>query len=143
LEKQELIIGVNLVMWPIIETNATSLGLTNGPILKSLIKVIIPANPIMPLVNPMKGPPKVRRPPRQLGGTWNISIGKADIEYKIDYIVFVLELILTSTLPYPILLGRPCLYHTKAKNDWGKGILTLSRHENKLILQMSPIMYHG
>jgi hypothetical protein len=65
LEKQELIIGVNLVMWPITETNATSLGLTNGPILKSLIKAIVPTLRIKPLVNPMKDPPKVGRPPRQ------------------------------------------------------------------------------
>lgn len=65
LEKQELIIDVNLLMWPITETNATSLGLTNGPILKSLIKGIIPTLRIKPLVNPMKGPQKVGRPPRQ------------------------------------------------------------------------------
>jgi hypothetical protein len=64
LENQELIIGVNLVMCPITETNATSLGLTNGPILKSLIKVIILALHMKPLVNPMKGRPKVGRPPR-------------------------------------------------------------------------------
>jgi hypothetical protein len=79
-----------------------------------------------PLINPMKGPPKVGRPPRQLGRTQDISIGKVNIEYKIDYIVFILEFILTSTFPYPIFLGRPWLYHAKPKNDWGKGIFTLS-----------------
>jgi hypothetical protein len=46
----------------------------------------------------------------------------AIIEYKIDYIVFKL---LISTFSYPILLGKLWLYQTKARNDWGKGTLTL------------------
>jgi hypothetical protein len=45
----------------------------------------------------------------------------AIIEYKIDYIVFKL----LTTFSYPTLLGKLWLYQTKAKNDWGKGTLTL------------------
>ncbi len=62
------------------------------------------------------------------------------IEYHIDYIVFKS---LTSTLSYPILLGGPLLYHTKARNDWDKRTLTLGRHKSKVVLQMYPMQYHG
>jgi hypothetical protein len=44
------------------------------------------------------------------------------IEYNIDYIVFKL---LISIFSYPILLGKLWLYQTKARNEWGKGTLTL------------------
>jgi hypothetical protein len=62
------------------------------------------------------------------------------IEYHIDYIVFKL---LTSTFSYLIWSRRPSLYQAKARNDWGKGTLTLGQHKGKVVLQMHPMQYHG
>ena len=64
----------------------------------------------------------------------------AGIQYPIDYIVFKLN---SSSLSYPILLGRPSLYQAKAKNDWGCGTLTIGKGKNKTSLQMYPVVYHG
>ena len=64
----------------------------------------------------------------------------AGIQYPIDYIVFKLN---NSSLSYPILLGRPWLYQAKAKNDWGRGTLTIGKGKNKTSLQMYPVVYHG
>ena len=64
----------------------------------------------------------------------------AGIQYPIDYIVFKLN---SSSLSYPILLGRPWLYQAKAKNDWGRGTLTIGKGKNKTSLQMYPVVYHG
>jgi hypothetical protein len=50
-----------------------SLGLTNGPILESLRKATIPTLGLKPLVKPMRDPPKLGRPPRQLGVALDIS----------------------------------------------------------------------
>jgi hypothetical protein len=62
------------------------------------------------------------------------------IDYKIDYVVFkVLEPIST----YPILLGRPWLYLARAKDDWDKGALTIGKGNNKIILPVYRIPYHG
>jgi hypothetical protein len=44
------------------------------------------------------------------------------IDYKIDYVVFKVS---ESISTYPILLGRPWLYLARAKDDWGKGTLTI------------------
>ena len=64
----------------------------------------------------------------------------AGITYKIDYIVFRLQ---STILSYPILLGRPWLYQAKARNDWGRGTLTIGNGKDKIVLQMYPVQYHG
>ena len=64
----------------------------------------------------------------------------AGIEYKIDYIVFKLN---SSSFSYPILLGRPWLYQAKAKNDWGRGTLTIGSGSDKIVMQMYPTIYQG
>ncbi|XP_073394981.1 uncharacterized protein [Physcomitrium patens] len=64
----------------------------------------------------------------------------AGIAYKIDYVVFQLK---SSALSYPILLDRPWLFHAKARNDWGRGTLTIGKKRNKIVLQMYPVSYHG
>jgi hypothetical protein len=35
------------------------------------------------------------------------------------------------------------VYLAKAKDDWGKGTLTIGRGNNKIILPMYPTPYHG
>ena len=62
------------------------------------------------------------------------------IEYKVDYIIFKITESISS---YPILLGRPWLYLAKAKDDWGKGTLTIGKGKNKIVLPMYPPIYHG
>jgi hypothetical protein len=62
------------------------------------------------------------------------------IDYKIDYVVFKVS---ESISTYPILLGRPWLYSAKAKDDWGKGTLTIGKGVNKIVLPMYPTKYHG
>ena len=64
----------------------------------------------------------------------------AGIVYHIDYVVFQLK---SSILSYPILLGRPWLFHAKARNDWGRGTLTIGKRRNKIVLQMYPVPYNG
>ena len=64
----------------------------------------------------------------------------AGIMYHIDYIIFKIQ---SSSLSYPILLGRPWLYQAKAKNDWDRGTLTIGQGTNKIVLQMYPVQYHG
>ena len=54
----------------------------------------------------------------------NVDTNIARIVYKIDYVVFQLK---SSTLSYPILLGRPWLFEAKARNDWGLSTLTIGR----------------
>jgi len=77
---------------------------------------------------------------KPMGVLFVVHIVITRIEYHIDYIVFKS---LTSTLSYPILLGGPLLYHTKARNDWDKRTLTLGQHKSKVVLQMYPMQYHG
>ena len=48
----------------------------------------------------------------------------------------------SSTLSYPILLGRPWLFDSKARNDWDRGTLTIGRRHNKIVLQMYPVSYY-
>jgi hypothetical protein len=62
------------------------------------------------------------------------------IEYKIDYIIFKITGSISS---YPILLGRPWLYLAKAKEDWGKGTLTIGKGSQKTSLPMYPPIYKG
>jgi hypothetical protein len=62
------------------------------------------------------------------------------IDSKINYIVFKLT---DSISSYPILLGRPWLYLAKARNDWGKGTLTIGKGKNKIVLPLYPTFYHG
>jgi hypothetical protein len=40
-------------------------------------------------------------------------------------------------------LGRPWLYLARAKDDWGKGTLTIGKGINKIVLSMYPTKYHG
>jgi hypothetical protein len=77
---------------------------------------------------------------KPMGVLFVVHIIITKIEYHIDYIVFKL---LTSTFSYPILVGRPLLYQAKARNDQGKGTLTLGQHKRKVVLQMYPMQYHG
>jgi hypothetical protein len=62
------------------------------------------------------------------------------IEYKVDYIIFKITESISS---YPILLGRPWLYLAKAKDDWGKGTLTIGKGSQKTSLPMYPPIYRG
>lgn len=77
---------------------------------------------------------------RPVGLLMNIYTVISGHGYKIDYVVFKLP---SSTLAYPILLGRPWLYNAKARNDWGKGTLTIGKGRTKIVLQMYPVQYHG
>ena len=70
----------------------------------------------------------------------NVNTNNAGIVNKIDCVVFQLK---SSTLSYPILLGRPWLFDAKARNDWGRGTLTIDKRRNKIVLQMYPVTYHG
>ena len=70
----------------------------------------------------------------------NVDTNIAGIVYKIDYVVFQLK---SLTLSYPILLGRPWLFDAKARNDWGRGTLTIGRRRNKIVSQMYPVRYYG
>lgn len=63
-----------------------------------------------------------------------------EIEYEIDYIIFKVTESISS---YPILLGRPWLYLAKAKDDWGKGTLTIGKGSQKTSLPMYPPIYRG
>ena len=51
----------------------------------------------------------------------NVKTTIANNSYWIDYIVFQPNSLHAS---YPILLGRPWLKESKAKQDWNKGLLT-------------------
>ena len=77
---------------------------------------------------------------KPVGVVRNILTIIAGHEFNIDYVVFKLP---RSASSYPILLGRPWLYNAKAKNDWGKGTLTLGKGGDKIVLQMYPVKYHG
>ena len=35
------------------------------------------------------------------------------------------------------------MFDAKARNDWGRGTLTIGRRRNKIVLQMYPVSYHG
>ena len=74
-----------------------------------------------------------------MGVLVNIDTNIAGIVYKIDYVVFQLK---SSTLSYPILLSCPWLFDAKARNDSGRGTLTIGKRRNKTVLQMYPIFYH-
>jgi hypothetical protein len=58
LDNQEMTIGAEPIMQPIIETNEPSIGLTNGPILESLKKTTIPTLGFKS-VKLMKDPPNL------------------------------------------------------------------------------------
>ena len=58
------------------------------------------------------------------------------IVYLIDYIVFQPS---TPNTSYPI----AWLYQAKAKDDWGKGILTIGQGSSKIKLSMYPSRYQG
>jgi hypothetical protein len=62
------------------------------------------------------------------------------IEYKIDYIIFKITESISS---YPILLGKPWLFLAKAKDDWGKGALSIGKGSQKTSLPMCPPIYRG
>ena len=62
------------------------------------------------------------------------------IDYKIDYVVFK---VFKSISTYPILLGRPWLYLARTKDNWDKRTLTIGKRNNKIILSMYLIQYHG
>ena len=60
------------------------------------------------------------------------------LEFKIDFIVFKVTKSISS---YTILLGRPWLFDAKVKDDWGRGIITIGKRVNKIILPMYPTKY--
>jgi hypothetical protein len=62
------------------------------------------------------------------------------IVYLIDFIVLQPS---TNNASYPILLGRPWLYQAQAKDDWGRGTLTIGRGPSKIKLNMYPSSYQG
>ena len=74
-----------------------------------------------------------------MGVLINVDTNIAGIVNKIDYVVFQLK---SSTLSYPILFRRPWLFDANARNDCGRGTLTIDKRRNKIVLQMYPITYH-
>ena len=74
-----------------------------------------------------------------MGVLVDVDTNIAGFVYKIDYVVFQLK---SSTLSYPILLGRPWLFDAKARNDWSRGALTIGKRRNKIVLQMYPATYY-
>ena len=64
----------------------------------------------------------------------------ANIEYKVDYVVFKT---MDGIPSYPGLLGRTWLLDAHAKEDWGKGTLTIGKGLEKVVLPLFPTQYHG
>ena len=62
------------------------------------------------------------------------------LNFKINYIIFKVS---ESISTYPILLGRPWLKSARAKDDWGKGTLTIKAKGKRVVLPMFPVKYHG
>ena len=77
---------------------------------------------------------------KPLGELPQVSVIVAGKEYKIDFIVFRTS---DAIQPIPGILGRPWLILPQAKEDWGKGILTLGRESEKMIMPLFPTKYQG
>ena len=77
---------------------------------------------------------------KPLGILSDVKTTIASNPYWIDYIVFQPN---SPHASYPILLGRPWLKESQAKQDWGKGLLTLGSGSKKVTLSMYPGQYHG
>jgi len=76
---------------------------------------------------------------KPIGLLMNIHTLISSHNFKTNYVVFQLP---SSTLSYPILLGRPWLFDAKAKNDWGRRTLTIGKGQNKIVLQMYLVQYN-
>ena len=72
---------------------------------------------------------------KPLGILSDVKTTIAGNPYWIDYIVFQPN---SPHASYPILLGRPWLKESQAKQDWGKGLLTLGSGSKKVTLGMYP-----
>ena len=77
---------------------------------------------------------------KPLGELPQVLVIIAGKEYKIDFIVFRTS---DAIQPIPGILGRPWLILAQAKEDWGKGTLTLGRGLEKMILPFFPTKYQG
>ena len=60
------------------------------------------------------------------------------LEFKFDFIVFKVT---ESIFSYPILFGKLWLFDAKVTNDWSRGITTIGRGTNKIILLIYPAKY--
>ena len=81
-----------------------------------------------------------QHPVRPLGILKNVMTEVGEHRHSVHYIVFHIPNALST---YSILLGRPWLFDAKVRDDWGKGTLTIGHGENKQVLQMYPVEYHG
>ena len=77
---------------------------------------------------------------RPLGQLPQVPVQIAGHEYKIDFVVFRTT---DAIQPIPGILGRPWLITTEAKEDWGKGTLTLGKGKDKMVLPLFPTRYQG
>ena len=77
------------------------------------------------------------KPLGELTQTSAIIAGK---EYRIDFIIFRTS---DAVQPIPGILGRPWLILAQAKEDWGRGTLTLGRGPEKTVLPLFPNQYQG
>jgi hypothetical protein len=77
---------------------------------------------------------------KPLGILPKIKTSILGIVYLIDFIVFQPS---TNNTSYPILLDGPWLYQAQAKDDRGRGTLTIGRGPSKIKLNMYPSHYQG
>ena len=69
---------------------------------------------------------------KPLGQLLQVPVQIAGREYKIDFIVYRTA---DAIQPVPGILGRPWLI-AEAKEDWGKGTLTLGKGKEKVVLPL-------
>ena len=77
---------------------------------------------------------------KPLGELPQVSVIIVGKEYKIDFIIFRTS---DAVQPIPGILGHPWLILAQAKEDWGKGTLTLGRGSEKMVLPLFPTNYQG
>ena len=77
---------------------------------------------------------------KPLGQLPQVPVHIAGQEYKIDFVVFRTT---DAIQPIPGILGRPWLITAEAKEDWGKGTLTLGKGKDKTILPLFLTQYQG
>ena len=77
---------------------------------------------------------------KPLGQLPRVPVQIAGREYKIEFIVFRNAV---AIQPIPRILGQPWLIVAEAKEDWGKGTLTLGKGKEKVVLPLFPIKYQG
>ena len=77
---------------------------------------------------------------KPLGQLPQVLVQIVSWEYKIDFVVFRT---IDAIQPIPGILRRAWLIIVEAKEDWGKGTLTLGKGKDKTVLPLFPTQYQG